>query len=804
MKRWMALALSFIIVISLFTGCKKSDQNEPQERPEFTYTSVYSQVQTEDESITNFSYSGRRVYYISHISIYDDWIDEETGEYRSEDNSVYHINSMSIEGTDYKTVAEFKPSPVEEGWNGTNSVSRFVAGADGFWVVEQALISRYNIPEGLTEEDVSDRMWDYYESKETYTLTKLEFDGDRLLTLDVKELLAQSGDSGDGEGYLYISDINVDALDNLYIFAGEKILVLSKSGDLLCLIKSDGWINSTVKTRDGKIAVVNNREEGLTLSVIDVAAKKIAEPETYPSISSDRLYTGSGDYDFFYSSSLNFMGLKLETGESSLLFNFINCDVDADYIDNLITTDDGTVLAISTQYEDGGEVTGMYRIYSVRTENLPQKTNLTYACMGLDGNVRKEIVKFNRSSQKYRIEVVDYSQYVSNGENAYENALKKLTTELLAGKVPDMFATSNMPIRQLGAKGYLEDLWPYIERTCGRSGVVEPFFNALSGDDGKLYQLSPTFKVVTVAGSSDVVGKKMGWSMAELMRAYKSLWAEARVFSVEYTKSKALEDVSSIMLDGFVNWDTGEVSFNSENFIHILEFANLFPATFDEERYWREHQGMDEFPGSNAFLEGYQLLETVTVSDFINWRSTEQMVGGDLTFVGYPVETGVGSAFDTELGIAMSATCADKEGAWEFMSRFLDDGYQYNAASSGSGFPSNKAMFDRCLKEAQIAVYERDERGSFILDDDGQKIEVPKGWGYSPDGMGARIYHLTEEQAAKVNDLVYATTRLYGFDQAIYEIIVDRASAYFSGQQTSEAAAKAINSRVFLYVNEQR
>ena len=70
--------------------------------------------------------------------------------------------------------------------------------------------------------------------------------------------------------------------------------------------------------------------------------------------------------------------------------------------------------------------------------------------------------------------------------------------------------------------------------------------------------------------------------------------------------------------------------------------------------------------------------------------------------------------------------------------------------------------------------------------------------------MGARIYHLTEEQAAKVNDLVYATTRLYGFDQAIYEIIVDRASAYFSGQQTSEAAAKAINSRVFLYVNEQR
>lgn len=814
MKRLTALLLAAVITISLFTGCGKKENPGAEERPEFTYTSAFTQLQSEDQSIRGFAYSGRRVYYLSFTSGYEEVLDEETGEYSYRENSIYHVNSMAPDGTDLKVIAEFAPSPVEDGWDGRNNVQAFLASTDGMWICEQAYMSRVNLPEGMTQEDVGDKYWDYYESKQSYTLSKLDYDGNKILSSDLTRFL---GEEENAYGF-YVNDMIADALGNLYLVGGDTIICLDKSGDFRAMITGESWFSSSVRMSDGSVGVTSTEwgdgGETMMVSRINIAAGKLDEPEMLPSISSNRLYMGNDEYDYFYTNGLNFMGLKMDSGESELLFNFTNCDVDADYLENLIITDEGSVLAFSTQYDDQGETTGMYRIYKVRTESLPEKTYLSYACLGLDSNVRREIIKFNRTSQKYRIEVIDYSQFDDdNGKGSSEGALKKLTTELLSGKIPDLFSCTDMPMRQLSAKGYLEDLWPYIESTYGRQGVVEPFFNALS-TEGKLYQISPSFTVRTVAGQTDVVGDHMGWNMKELMRAYKTLWPEATVFSVEYTKSDALHDVCAIMLDGFVNWSNGQVSFNSPNFVGILEFANMFPATFDAEKYYREEQG-DPFPGSSAILEGYQLLEVLDIGDFIEWRRNEMSMGGDMTFVGYPVESGVGSAFSTDMGIAMSATCADKAGAWEFMSRFLSESYQYRDMY---GFPSNKAAFDRKLLEARTPVYRRDERGAYILDENGEKIEEPKGWGGfgeiyydakiavsdSVGFGGGQIYHLTDEQVEKITSLINETTRIYGFDDAIYEIIVDRASAYFSGQQSAQDAAKAINSRAFLYVNEQR
>lgn len=811
MKRFLAVLLSAVIIMSLFTGCAKKEENGKEERPEFTYTSTFTQLKSDDQNIRGFSYSGRRVYYLSGTSSFEENFNEETGEYTYFEKSVYHVNSMAIDGTDYQVIAEFEASPVPEGWEGNNSVQAFLASTDGIWVCEQGYLSRINLPEGMTREDVGDDYWNYYESKQSYMLSKLDYSGKKVLTIDLDRFVENS--SG-----FFVNDMKTDAAGNLFLLGGNAILCVDKGGTLKSSISGESWFNSLVKAQDGTMYAMNSEwgdsGEVVTLSEINASAGTLSEPLELPTVSAYKLYTGNEEYDYFYTNGLNYMGVKLDSGESELVFNFTNCDVDADYLENILVTDEGSVLAFSTSYDDYAESTGMYRIYRVRTESLPQKTYLTYACLGLDSSVRREIVKFNRESQKYRIEVIDYSQYsVDDGKGSGGASLQKLTTELLAGKIPDMFSSVEMPMRQLSAKGYLEDLWPYIESTYGRKGIVEPFFNALS-TDGKLYQISPSFSVRTVAGPTDVVGDHMGWNMKELMRAYKTLWPEATVFSVEYTKSEALRDVCSIMLDGFVNWSNGQVGFNSQTFVGILEFANMFPAVFDYEKYYREEQG-DPFPGSNAILEGYQLLDIVTVSNFIDWRGTEMSMGGDMTFVGYPVESGVGSAFSADMGIAMSATCSDKDGAWEFMSRFLSEAYQ---SKDLYGFPTNKTVFDNKLKEACTPVYQRDERGNYILDENGEKIEEPKGWGgfgeimfdakiAVPGGaeMGnGNIYHLTEEQSAKITSLINSTTRIYGFDSAIYEIIVDRASAYFSGQQSAQDAAKAINSRAFLYVNEQR
>lgn len=86
---------------------------------------------------------------------------------------------------------------------------------------------------------------------------------------------------------------------------------------------------------------------------------------------------------------------------------------------------------------------------------VTEKTELTLACMNLDWNLRGQIVKFNRASDKYRIVVKDYSEYSSMtyesaGSNGTmvtqsDDGLTKLNTEIMSGNVPDMILTDGLP-----------------------------------------------------------------------------------------------------------------------------------------------------------------------------------------------------------------------------------------------------------------------------------------------------------------------------------------------------------------------
>ena len=82
--------------------------------------------------------------------------------------------------------------------------------------------------------------------------------------------------------------------------------------------------------------------------------------------------------------------------------------------------------------------------------------------MYLGYHERNDILEFNTASDKYRIEVRDYSEYNTETDNSA--GLTKLNTELIAGNIPDMMsADTGLPLRQYGSKGILEDLWPFIE-----------------------------------------------------------------------------------------------------------------------------------------------------------------------------------------------------------------------------------------------------------------------------------------------------------------------------------------------------
>ena len=66
------------------------------------------------------------------------------------------------------------------------------------------------------------------------------------------------------------------------------------------------------------------------------------------------------------------------------------------------------------------------------------------------------------------------------------------------------------------------------------------------------------------------------------------------------------------------------------------------------------------------------------------------------------------------------------------------------------------------------------------------------------------LYAVTQEQFDAVMALIDSTTSYIDFDQNVISIITEEAAGYFSGGKSVEEASKHIQSRVSLYIQEQK
>ena len=66
------------------------------------------------------------------------------------------------------------------------------------------------------------------------------------------------------------------------------------------------------------------------------------------------------------------------------------------------------------------------------------------------------------------------------------------------------------------------------------------------------------------------------------------------------------------------------------------------------------------------------------------------------------------------------------------------------------------------------------------------------------------IYAMTNEEYSAIMELIESAEKINRYDMDIIEIILEETQQFFAGEQSAEDTAKFIQSRVNLYVNEQR
>lgn len=339
---------------------------------------------------------------------------------------------------------------------------------------------------------------------------------------------------------------------------------------------------------------------------------------------------------------------------------------------------DGRVVVLRT---DGYERTGCLYIADPARLESDTRTVLTLAGLGLDRSptLLEAAAEFNRTHQTCRIVPHDYLG-AEEAEASYAPAYAELLEDVCAGRAPDILDTRNLPTEELAARGLLADLWPLIDAAGARGGLYTPFLEALSAGAGGLYELPVSMTLCTLAGSKSDLGEGPELDYAGLAELVSNSRRGSSAFGPDATRGEVLSFFGG--LNSFVDWQKAESSFDGGVFAQLLKLSSLFPKSAE-----------DAYGG---WGEPRQRLYMIKAYDASGLAGLVDEFGDELALRGLP-GTGGRAWYLSCGGWAVTEACADKAGAWDFLSLLVSEDSYENMGS----LPVNRAALEARLKDAE-------------------------------------------------------------------------------------------------------
>ena len=683
--------------------------------------------------------------------------------------------------TAYTPIASAENANGRANYSASDSIVSVSVLSDGRLLVILNTFETWNDDPEITPDDIR-----FYETSQTSQKTYARF-----LNADGEESASFLFNISEQESVMHAA---AAADDTILIVTTSGLYAYSPDGRQLWKAKTEEAPQRVLFMPDGRVCFTAYTADGLALFPLDGETHEPSEAISLPA-GSDSLFTGDGKHDFYYSSGSNFFSFDLAADEPAKEFSWIDLNVTDSMYFPVYVAKDGSVHGYINEstYGDGAvKDYQVFRIDEVPVSSVGEKKAIVLATLGLSYDSQKQVIKFNRSSEDYQITVADYSQYAV--ENDFSAAVMKLQTDILTGSCPDIIDLSNMAVDRLAARGLLEDLYPYIDADAElKREDYLPNILAAAENDGKLVSTVSGFGITSLAGASDVVGSQPGWTYDEFNAALTAMPEGCIAVDPSSSRKDILDNCLTLDLNHYVDWAAGTCDFECEEFTDLLEFAKTFPAVPDMTI-------ADEMSTRERIAGGMQMLLPCNLTTVTSVFAEKPVFGErPYTYIGYPTYTGESGNFIVmSAGFGMSAGCREKQGAWEFLRTFFTESYQ----RSSYNIPSNKAAFNAKLKNAMTVQYEKDENGSWLLDENGEKI--PQMVFQYVDGENiVKYYALSQEDADMFVSLVENTARCLEYDVSILNIVEQQAEAFFEGQKSAEEVARLIQSKAAIYISEQ-
>ena len=635
-----------------------------------------------------------------------------------------------------------------------------------------------NLIVGITE-------FDYEKEKYTRTLLEISLDGEKISETPIAFPATVN------EIYrMFITDSGVIAAttdDGLYLFDEDA----NQTGRVD--IKKNWEVLNILSNAKNEIYLVYYNEN-YTMNLCKILPESQSVGESIDANGSFGIgykYISSTQHDFYCQDSAGIYTADIDDDEIeyNIIFNFLDSDV-MDYdLQSFACLDDETVILAD---RGEGELNGIYK--KVPPAEIKDKKIITLGSVYSVGyDIRQRILEYNKTSEDYRIRMVDYEKFYSEDDPLAPE--RQFQNDILSSAGPDIIVTSYMVNPGIYiSKGVFADIYPLMEKSgINKEDYLSNILEAGSRD-GHLYVLMPGFSVEYVALKKSILGDRPGISMKEMIELEKQYDCVGGGFS-QTTRQMALEKMLYYTADSFYDVGAGECNFDSEEFIEALEWAKNYPEELESDDDYLSSVRAEEA----AFHKNECLMSEGMLYDFRRVNELQDITfGEDVAFIGFPGSTNPSSgAIVADLGFAISALGDNQEAAFDFIKYYLSEDYQMpdDKMSSTYQIPIlKKALEEKFRIESEDPFYYNERTG---------KKEYHKETGYSyARGKEIEVETLSDKDIEMIRNFIESTTNFTNYDRQIFDIVKEEAAPFFAGQKTAEDAARIIQSRARIYVLE--
>ena len=613
-----------------------------------------------------------------------------------------------------------------------------------------------------------------------------------------------------------LQDVQLYVLDNgnMLLASYGKYWILNGEGAILTE-ESNPDLSGKFMHSDGKwFAIMPNYssyDSSINVQELDTdSGKLIGIPAK---CSESLLWATQGEQDCFLLNANGIEKFDIATGTSTQVLAWKDTDVNSATL-NLngarIASENDMVFFQKNTIGDGGRGSmdmkaggaSMINVVHLSKADKNPHAGKTILRLGINGKISstflEQVLTYNKDPKNTaRIEIIDYTAGVTNTydqqliENGLQESTNQLIMDMLSGNGPDILVGYS-ELSQFNTDTMLIDLNPLInaDSTFNRAEIYDNILRSFEAD-GKLYTIPLTFTIEGMAINTAFNGAKENWTFSEFDQMAASLSSDVQPITLQKP-----EDLLKLWMKSlsshFINNEEKTVDFESEEFRALLETVKKYSTTgFPETVHDPEWETGYYFDDERLFKENMITSCYVTLPDLQMYASmSKESSGHTVVFSGIPSLSGMGMTAKGQLSMAITASCAAPDLAWQFIRSFLSEDAQHELSFNTDTLPVNKNAYQ---KNCQIEL-EVNRKHLESLEKNKDHV--------SPEVLAAAI-ELTQAHVDALDALISGVAASQSWDNDVMNIILEEAAGFFAGQRSLDDVCSNIQNRATLVVQER-